>query len=46
VKLKASSLLKGNFIGLLIWILGAAILNVVAYLIFGQANIVVLLLVI
>lgn len=41
MKVEARSVVKGNLIGTLIWILGVAILNVVVYLIFGEAKITV-----
>jgi len=46
MKVKARSIVKGNIIGTLIWILGVAILNVIVYLIFGGANVTVSLVVI
>jgi len=46
MKVKARSIVKGNLIGTLIWILGVAILNVIVYLIFGEANIFISLVVI
>jgi len=39
MKVKARSIVIGNLIGTLLWILGVAALNVIVYLIFGEANI-------
>lgn len=46
IKVKARSIVKANLIGTLIWILGVAVLDVIVYLIFGEANITVSLIVI
>jgi len=46
MKVKARSIVKGNLIGTLIWVLGVAVLNVIVYLIFGEANFTVELIVI
>jgi len=46
MKVKARSIVRGNLIGTLVWILGVAVLNVIVYLIFGESNITVSLIVI